>query len=57
MPAELSSQFDALPNQKNQLLEHVATVFYGGKASAEEPVDPKTLHAKIAQLSLESDFL
>ena len=59
--AELSSQFDVHANQitqwKSQLLEQAAAVFNGGKLSAEEPVDLKTLHAKIGELSLENDFL
>ena len=59
--AELSEQFDVHPNQittwKGELLEKAAQVFNGGKPSTEPPVDVKTLHAKIGELTLENDFL
>ena len=61
--AQLSDQFDVHVNQitiwKDQLLEGVAEVFErasGGKPSA-PPVDVKTLHAKIGELTLENAFL
>jgi len=57
---ELSQKFDVHPNQitqwKSQLLEQASSVFEQGGIK-EPPVDIKTLHAKIGELTLENDFL
>ena len=61
---ELAQQFDVHPNQitawKALLLEGAAGVF-GAEArtmpGAPPPVDVKTLHAKIGELTLANDFL
>ena len=60
--AELAQQFDVHPNQitqwKAQLLDGAAGVFGSEKAiPATPPVDVKTLHAKIGELTLANDFL
>jgi transposase-like protein len=61
--AELAQQFDVHPNQitqwRSQLLDGAAEVFGlppAGSASA-SAIDVKTLHAKIGELTLASDFL
>ncbi len=42
---------------KTQLLDRMSVVFEGSGKSDPSPVDIKTLHAKIGQLTLENDFL
>ena len=60
---ELSQQFDVHPNQikqrRDQLLAGAGDIFGGDKkpSSNDAPVDVKTLHAKIGELTLENDFL
>jgi transposase len=60
---ELAQQNDVHANQikqwRDQLMEGAAGVFdRSGKAAKEDPpVDVKTLHAKIGELTLGNDFL
>ena len=58
---ELAQRFDLHPNQitqwKNQLLERATEVFAKSSKPDDLPIDVKTLHAKIGQLTLENDFL
>ena len=61
---ELAQQFDVHPNQikqqwRDKLLVDVGDIFSGEtkSPSTDTPVDVKTLHAKIGELTLENDFL
>lgn len=59
--AQLVQQFDLHPNQitqwKNLLLNRATEVLENSAQPSDPPVDVKTLHAKIGQLTLENDFL
>jgi transposase-like protein len=59
--AEIAHKHDVHPNQvtewRRQLMERAAGVFGAAVTPETPPVDLKSLHAKIGQLTLENDFL
>ena len=59
--SELAQQFDVHPNQitqwKVQLLERASEAFGGASNADSPPIDVRTLHAKIGELTRENDFL
>ena len=59
--SELAQQFDVHPNQITQwkvpLLERGSEAFGGTSNADSPPIDVRTLHAKIGELTLENDFL
>jgi len=61
--SDLAHQFDVHPNQikqwRDQLLAGAGDIFDRDKkrSSGDAPIDVKTLHAKIGELTLENDFL
>lgn len=59
--AEIAQQYEVHPTQvtewRRQLMERAGDVFGAPAGPAQAPVDVKTLHAKIGQLTLENDFL
>ena len=61
--SDLAQQFDVHPNQieqwRDQLLAGAGDIFDRDKKSFSvvAPIDVKTLHAKIGELTLENDFL
>ena len=63
MLGELAQQYDVHPNQikqwRDQLLAGANDIFGRDKmpSSDEVPIDVKTLHAKIGELTLGHDFL
>ncbi len=59
--AELSQRFDVHANPiaqwKEPLIASAANAFGGESKTAAPPIDVKTGHAKIGELTLENDFL